>query len=251
MMKRLRSLHRKKERRPAALFVSVGVHVLVFIAVFIAARKMAQVAVKQPAILTFRAPPPPPPPPPAGGQHRQHVEKKIERIEPQKPVIPVEIPKEQPKPPEPEPEPEQPDEPEEPQGVEGGVEGGVVGGVIGGVVGGVVGGVLGNPLPPEDDWDPSQAHEITVGVTPPRLVKKQPPQYPVPAMRRKIEGEVVLRCIITESGDVRVNEIVQAPDMLADAAKDAVEHWKYEPAVYKDHPQAVFLLVRINFKLPR
>ena len=79
-MKRLRSLHRRQERRPSALFFSVIVHVTIFGLVFFAARRVADVVVDEPRVLTFMPPPPPPPPPPAGGRRKPRTEKKIEKV---------------------------------------------------------------------------------------------------------------------------------------------------------------------------
>jgi protein TonB len=246
-MKRLRGLHRRRDEPKASLVFSVAIHLIVFGVVLLVARNVARHVIppKEEAVLTFLAPPPPPPPPPPAGRKKVSVEKKVEIKKPEIPkpfVVPVVIPEPEP------PEETETEETEEPEGVEGGVVGGVEGGVVGGVVGGVLGGTLGGTLGDSGADDPMM---ITVGVTPPRLVEKNAPEYPAAAQRSKVEGEVVLQCIIGTKGEVRVEKVLKSHPYLEDAAVRAVKTWRYEPAIYKGRPQSVILIVRLNFTMPK
>jgi protein TonB len=129
--------------RRALIIVSISVHALGGIALFVYSTFHVE-EITPPAItLTFfSAPPPPPPPPPPAGRKRAEPKPKPKVVQPAS-----EIPKLV--------QPPMPEEPEEEEGEEGGVPGGVPGGVVGGVAGGVVGGVLGAPQPPPPKMVPS------------------------------------------------------------------------------------------------
>jgi len=65
-----------------------------------------------------------------------------------------------------------------------------------------------------------------------------PPQYPRSALRRGIEGWVILEFDITKEGTVTNARVVQAdPEGIFDrAAKNAVEKFKYKPRVVNGKP---------------
>jgi TonB family protein len=55
------------------------------------------------------------------------------------------------------------------------------------------------------------------------------PIYPTDAKEKHIEGIVVLRATISESGSVKKLEIESGPPELTDAAMDAVRRWQFSP----------------------
>jgi TonB family protein len=64
----------------------------------------------------------------------------------------------------------------------------------------------------------------------PKLIKRVQPSYPEEARKAGIKGTVVLRVLIDADGSCRVLEIVESPNpLLSDAARDAVNQWRYEP----------------------
>jgi TonB family protein len=64
----------------------------------------------------------------------------------------------------------------------------------------------------------------------PKLIKRVQPSYPEEARKGGIKGTVVLRVLIETDGSCRVLEVVESPDpLLADAARAAVDQWRYEP----------------------
>jgi protein TonB len=127
-------------------------------------------------------------------------------------------------------------------GIEGGVPGGVEGGVAGGVVGGVVGGVL--------DSAPA-ARPVRVGgtVKEPRKLKNVPPQYPALARQARIQGVVVLDCLLDTRGRVSEVRIVDGLPLLQDAAVDAVRQWVYTPTLINGVPVPVQLIVTVKFRI--
>jgi len=87
-------------------------------------------------------------------------------------------------------------------------------------------------------------------LTPPYPVVKVDPKYSPDAVREEIEGEVVLYCVILETGQMTNLELVQSLDPRLDAtAREALSKWKFEPARKKGAPVAVETLVRIPFRL--
>ena len=69
------------------------------------------------------------------------------------------------------------------------------------------------------------------------------------AKRAKVQGEVVLECIIDEEGHVSINKILKKVDMVQEAAEEAVKQWRYHPAILNGRPQAVYLVVKLKFNL--
>jgi TonB family protein len=61
----------------------------------------------------------------------------------------------------------------------------------------------------------------------PKLLKKKEPEYPKPALKGRIEGEVVLKGHTNLEGNVTKINILQGHPLLAKAAEDALNHWKY------------------------
>lgn len=242
MKNRLASLQRRHDSSRGPVVVSAIVHgVLVAAAMIFAGTVVKNKIDEADVIKTFQLPPPPPPPP-KGGRKKPKTEKLIERpkIEMVVPtIVPVEVPKVDESAPDIEAE-------EDTEGEDGGVEGGVEGGVIGGVIGGTVGGVLGNPLPEVVATEPRR---MSSEITPPIRTTYVEPDYPAIAKRAKIQGSVILECIIDENGGVKVHKVIKPVAMVQAAAEEAVTKWKYTPAMLNGRPQAVFLVVTVKFNL--
>lgn len=80
-----------------------------------------------------------------------------------------------------------------------------------------------------------------------------PPDYPQRALAKKVEGWVLLRFTVTETGNVEDPEVLRAePAGLFDrAAMRAVMRWKYQPQLRDGKPTRVMTLNRIVFKIDR
>lgn len=188
------------------------------------------------------APPPPPPPPPAAPQRRRAQQQETRPSEETAPtpvnsgrlVQPIEIPE---------------DIPEIPgSGLEGFVEGGILGGVEGGVEGGVVGGVIGGALLGNDDAGLQEPMAIS-SVQMPRLIKKVAPIYPMPALKARIQGYVVVEAITDISGKVIKARVITGHPLLRTAAEMAVRKWVYEPYIVNGNPRPVVFSVTVTFSL--
>jgi general secretion pathway protein A len=84
----------------------------------------------------------------------------------------------------------------------------------------------------------------------PELLYRIPPEYPPAAKLMAIEGDVVVDCVIEKSGNVSDMKIVSGPQMLRQAALDALSSWKYKPSEFAGQPIAVKMQVTIGFHLP-
>jgi protein TonB len=86
--------------------------------------------------------------------------------------------------------------------------------------------------------------------TPPKLLEKVEPDYPVGIRKQGVEGVVILEAIITTDGNVENPTILKHLDpTLDDSALHAIKRWKYEPAKYDGDPVAVYLAVTTTFSL--
>jgi protein TonB len=131
-------------------------------------------------------------------------------------------------------------------GVPGGVQGGVEGGVPGGVVGGVVGGLPSSDAPP-----PPEIAPIRVGghIKPPVKVKDVLPHYPKLAADARVQGTVILECVISPRGTVTDVRVLRGAPLLDDAAVEAVRQWMYTPTLLNGIPVPVIMTVTVHFDL--
>jgi protein TonB len=176
------------------------------------------------------AAPPPPPPPPAARPVIVNRVVPAASTDPGRFTAPVDIPDQI----------QQDDNPD--LGVEGGVAGGVEGGVAGGVVGGVVGG-LGAAPPPQ------QAVRVGGQIKEPRKLRDLKPVYPPIARQARIQGTVMLECVISPQGKVTDVKVVNSIPLLDAAAMDAVKQWVYTPTLLNGVPVPVIMTVTVNFRI--
>lgn len=87
-------------------------------------------------------------------------------------------------------------------------------------------------------------------MTEPVAIDRVPPKYPPQAREEKVTGVVVADLVIDEVGAVRDVLIQESPsDLLSAAAIDALEQWRFQPAVMDGEPVAVRYIVTIKFNL--
>jgi TonB family protein len=84
----------------------------------------------------------------------------------------------------------------------------------------------------------------------PRKVKDARPRYPEAAKELRIQGGVVVECLITAEGKVTNVRVVRGLyKILDDAAIEAVRQWEYTPTLLEGVPVPVIMTVVINFRL--
>src|ERR1700720_1568008 len=194
-------------------------------------------------LMTFLvAPPPPPPPPPPPAATPVKVVKQIQTDiingqlrTPTKIPEKVQMIKEEEAPP--------------PMNSMAGVVGGVPGGVPGGQMGGVIGGIISSTPVSVPKVATPQRVRVSQGVSAGLLVRRFQPTSPPLARQARIQGQVVLRAVISKDGSIENLSLVSGHPMLAPAAIDAVKQWKYKPYLLNGEPVEVDTEVLVNFTL--
>jgi protein TonB len=90
------------------------------------------------------------------------------------------------------------------------------------------------------------------GVETPRLVREVKPQYTAQAMRAKIQGTVLLECVVATDGTVGNIKVVRSLDStfgLDQEAIKAARQWKFIPGTKQGTPVAVLVTIEIQFTL--
>lgn len=90
------------------------------------------------------------------------------------------------------------------------------------------------------------------GVETPKLIREVKPQYTAQAMRAKIQGEVLLECIVQPDGSVGNIRVVRSLDSafgLDQEAIKAARQWRFAPGTRQGQPVAVLVTIAIAFTL--
>lgn len=75
------------------------------------------------------------------------------------------------------------------------------------------------------------------------------PIYPKEALIKGIQGVVKLHTIVARDGSVGRLEVISGPEVLRQAAVEAVRQWQYEPTIWKGETVEVDTIVDIVFQL--
>lgn len=94
-----------------------------------------------------------------------------------------------------------------------------------------------------------QRVRVSQGVSTGLLIKKVQPIYPVEARAAHIQGQVLMRAVISRAGDIEELEILEGPPELVVSAVNAVREWKYRPYFLKGEPIAVETQIVVNYTL--
>lgn len=105
---------------------------------------------------------------------------------------------------------------------------------------------------PESAPEPVREGALPVGgeVVAPIKLSAPPPVYPDLARAARLQGIVILRCVIDEQGRVTDVEVLKGKGLgLSEAAVEAVRQWTYRPATWHGRPVAVYLNLTVRFHL--
>ncbi|MGE4505139.1 MAG: energy transducer TonB [Desulfovibrionaceae bacterium] len=85
----------------------------------------------------------------------------------------------------------------------------------------------------------------------PRPVASVPPKYPYNARRERIEGRVVVRMLVTASGEPASLSVASAePEgVFEEAALEAARRWRFRPGRYSGQDVDTWVLLPFDFKL--
>jgi TonB family protein len=92
--------------------------------------------------------------------------------------------------------------------------------------------------------------EIAAG---PRFIKLEPPRYPVTALRRRAAAAVIAEFVVGVDGharDVRARTL-DGDQAFADAVRDALAKWRFEPEQVDGQPVASAVCVPFTFAIER
>ncbi len=91
---------------------------------------------------------------------------------------------------------------------------------------------------------------VPAGGTQPEEIDRVVPRYPSAARRNGVSGPVVIRGIVRKDGRIDDVEILKdLPNGLGDAAREAVQKWRFRPATFRGDPIDVYYTVTVNFRL--
>jgi TonB family protein len=90
------------------------------------------------------------------------------------------------------------------------------------------------------------------GVNLPQPLKEVKPQYTADAMRAKVQGTVLLECVVLPDGSVGNVEVVRSLDStfgLDQEAIKAAKQWRFRPGTRFGEPVAVLVTIELTFTL--
>ena len=94
------------------------------------------------------------------------------------------------------------------------------------------------------------AFRVGNGVSAPRALETPDPEYSEEARKAKFQGVVVLWLIVGQDGKPRDIKVTRPLGMgLDQKAIEAVNKWRFEPAMKDGRPVAVQINVEVNFRL--
>ena len=85
---------------------------------------------------------------------------------------------------------------------------------------------------------------------PPKLVRQTRVQYPPDAKRKKIEGRVVVRCLITAKGKADKMEVVESEPagVFDENAMNSLKLWQFRPGVLKGEMVDTWVKIPLSFE---
>ncbi len=89
-----------------------------------------------------------------------------------------------------------------------------------------------------------------IGIMAGNVVYSPAPPYPADASAAHVQGEVRVQAQIDRDGNVTAARVVSGPPLLRDAARDAVEHWRYRPYMASGRPAPATAVAVLEFQLP-
>lgn len=102
------------------------------------------------------------------------------------------------------------------------------------------------PPPPPEPVAPIRLHS---GMKAPVKIADMPPIYPVIARNAHIQGVVILEAVLDAKGRVESVRVLRSVPTLDQAAVDAVQQWRFTPALLNGQPVPVVMTVTVNFNL--
>ena len=129
----------------------------------------------------------------------------------------------------------------------GGSGGGVLGGT-GNSQAGALGGVAGGA--PAGHATGSGVLPFGAGMTRPTLMSKVDPVYTREALAARVEGLMLVKCVITTTGTLQSCRVVKGLPHMDEAVLKALGQWRYTPVSYQGAPVSVDYVIPVRLVLP-
>ena len=97
--------------------------------------------------------------------------------------------------------------------------------------------------------DAPKPTEVASGVVAGKLIHRVDPTYPWQARNWHIQGDVLMKALITKEGRIGSLQLVSGEQALAKSAMGAVQQWRYQPLVLNGKPVEVHTIVTVHFTL--
>ena len=81
------------------------------------------------------------------------------------------------------------------------------------------------------------------------LIRRIEPTYPPIARAAGVQGEVLIKAIISTEGKIEQAQVISGSPWLSRAALDAIKQWRYRPYLLNDKPVEVETEITVNFYL--
>lgn len=95
-------------------------------------------------------------------------------------------------------------------------------------------------------------YPIGNGVTAPVALRRPPPAYTAEAMRARLQGVVILNCVVRPDGkcsDIRVAKSLDTVFGLDQQAIASAREWQFRPGMRMGEPVPVFVTLEIGFTI--
>ena len=90
---------------------------------------------------------------------------------------------------------------------------------------------------------------VSTGVLQGMLIAPIRPVYPVIAKAAGVQGTVVVEAVISRTGTIESLRVVSGPQMLQNAALDAIREARYRPFRLNGEPTEVQTTITVNFRM--
>ncbi|MCW5833113.1 MAG: energy transducer TonB, partial [Labilithrix sp.] len=92
-------------------------------------------------------------------------------------------------------------------------------------------------------------YQIAEVTTPPVALTKSMPAYPEEARKQGVDMVVIVKFVVTETGDVEQIKIVDGHPTLDEAVIAALKSWKFTPGTLDGKPVRVVRKMKFPFHL--
>ena len=89
------------------------------------------------------------------------------------------------------------------------------------------------------------------GMTPPQPLSRQSIDYTPQARAAQVEGTLIAKCVITTEGSVRDCRVIKGVPHMNEAVVDALHSWRYRPVMYQGKAVSVSYVFTIRLTMPR